>query len=207
MAVSFLCNEMNSRVLTTLTLTILVPAAAMSFSPQENPNGVRWGSVSSEAWTGSAQTNPSGVTTHLAATFDPSIDTINANNVVGHIGLLDPIPGVAEPTPTVPPMPTDTPILPVTSTPTPGKTESPTPSQMPTEIPLPTDTPTVIATVTETPEHQCGSYDLNGDGQVDSQDLLLLIRFVRDTDLCGDFNDDGQVNQEDIFLLGQNWNP
>lgn len=102
---------------------------------------------------------------------------------------------VAEPTATntaAPPTPTNTPC------------DGPCPTDTPTNTPPPaTDTPTP----TDTPEQQMG--DVNGDGQVNSQDALWVLWYVAEIvdevpfPAVSDVNEDGVINALDATLILQ----
>ncbi|MCA9428607.1 MAG: hypothetical protein KC994_26250, partial [Candidatus Omnitrophica bacterium] len=86
----------------------------------------------------------------------------------------------------------------VEATMTPTNTETPTAT--------PTNTPT--ATPSETPcDIGDDDFDLNGDNEVNAEDLLELIEAMANdsTDPKYDFNCDGKVNDRDSSLFATKW--
>lgn len=67
----------------------------------------------------------------------------------------------------------------------------------------PTETPTARPTMTPTPEEV--PFDLNNDGAVNTQDLLILISLFKTINIQGDFNNDGIVDSEDFFIFCSHW--
>ena len=49
-------------------------------------------------------------------------------------------------------------------------------------------------------------YDLNGDDEQDSEDLLLLIGDFHRANLRSDFNCDGIVSYDDLLMFSRGWN-
>jgi hypothetical protein len=106
-----------------------------------------------------------------------------------------------------------------THTPTPTPTSTPTPTATPTHTPTPTQTPTQTptgtptSTVTETPTPTSTSCvgDVNGDGKVDVEDIMLVAgcwRCKADDDCYiedYDLNEDGVINIVDIMLVTAHW--
>jgi hypothetical protein len=197
------------------TLILSLASEAVAFNPQQNPNGIRWQSASSEAWSGSAQTGGSGDRARLAGTYDGGPDTVNPQGVTGYFGLLDPIlaPVTVTPTPSPTglsptPTPTETPTASPTFSPTaltPTNTATPTPT-MPTSTATasPTLTPTTL-TATPTCFITDQDYDLNGDNRVSVEDLLLFIQAMEKGTGAVDFNCDGLTDADDLFLMSQKW--
>jgi len=212
-------------------LGFLISAEAKAFHPQQNPNGIRWQSSSSETWSGSAQANSRGDRAELAGTYDTAADTSNALGIAGYFGLFDAIVPPATPNPTltqtpgdtVTPMPSPTGFLPTPTTteapsapPTPSATglpatSTPTPAGViPTPSPTvsPTQTPAVTQpTPTATPS--CfitdRDYDLSGDGRVNIDDVILFIHAMRQKANEADFNCDGSTDAGDLFLMARKW--
>ncbi|HNT37057.1 MAG TPA: GC-type dockerin domain-anchored protein, partial [bacterium] len=94
---------------------------------------------------------------------------------------------------------------------TPTNTPTTTPTDMPitetptlTPIDTPTDTP-VSETPTDTPTWALSLYDLNSDGAVDAEDLLLVIDLFGTINIQADFNNDGIVDERDLFLFSTHW--
>ena len=111
------------------------------------------------------------------------------------------------PTSTVTPTSTSTLTPTNTSTPTETPTETMTPTVTSTETPTDTKTPTETATETptatptETP-FQLG--DMDGDLDVDSIDLIGVIRMMKENAEC-DLNGDQKSNYRDIFIFSNEW--
>jgi len=186
-----------STLVVVLTWGAFVPAAA-AFAPQQNGNGVSWVSASAEAWSGSGQVGPSGATVHLAGAFDSSVDTTNGSGAVAYIGLLDPISGIEEETPTpTPEGGVDTPTP--TFTPD-GGADTPTPTPTggePGETPTPTECHVAV---------EDSDYNLDGINGIDARDLLLLIEAI-DAGVGNpyDLNCDGATNDLDLIQFCRVW--
>lgn len=109
--------------------------------------------------------------------------------------------------------PTATPTVPIptsTSTTTPTATGTVTPTVTSTITQTATATRTATRTSTPspsvTPTPTCiAHYDLNRDGIVDAGDLLLLLSYIRNNDLQGDFNCDGKTDYLDLLLFSRQW--
>lgn len=112
-------------------------------------------------------------------------------------------------TPTLTDPPTQTPSETPTSSPSftptdsPSSTPSETPSRTPSNTPTSTDSPTF--TPSATPTSDASRFDLNGDGEVDVRDLLILVHSFDTDNEQADFNDDGVVDSKDLFLFCQHW--
>ena len=96
---------------------------------------------------------------------------------------------------------------PNTPTPTPTITQTPTPTPTPTATPTPL--PTATPTVTPTP---CALFgDLDGNGQVDVTDLMLVSSRWHtsvgdpDYDPTCDLDNDGDIDVVDIMLVSAHW--
>lgn len=205
------------------TLVLLLSSEAGAFHPQQNPDGIRWQSSSSETWSGGVQTSGSGNQAQLAGAYDGGADAVNPQGVAGYFGLLGPIVAPATPSPTS----TRTPGATLTPTPSPTRTQpTPTPTEAPTASPTvsptglyPTNTSTPTETVptstptgtlpTPTSTASCsitdGDYDLSGDGRVSADDLILLIRAIREESGEADLNCDGLSDAVDLFLMARKW--
>jgi hypothetical protein len=183
------------------TLILSFARETVAFNPQENPNGIRWQSSSSEAWSGTTQSDGSGNRAQLAGAYDGSPDTVNPQGVTGYLGLLDPIFAPITVTPTPSPTglsPTPTSTASPSASPTPTSTATALPTLTPTEGP-PTLTATPTCFITDE------DYDLNGDNQVGAEDLLLFIQAMERGTGTVDFNCDGSTDVDDLFLMSQKW--
>ena len=71
----------------------------------------------------------------------------------------------------------------------------------------PTDTPMGMATFTptDTPTEGVISADFDESGQVDSVDLLMLLRNLESQDMRYDLNLDGEINWKDLMVFTQWW--
>lgn len=123
----------------------------------------------------------------------------------------------ASATPTDTPTPTPTPSPTATATAVPTDTPTPTPSSTPrptlTATPTSTSTFTPTATATPpptltpvaTPTTPTACADVNGDGQVTIQDVLLVAQHMgaRRYDPRYDLNHDGTINALDLLLVAR----
>jgi len=119
-------------------------------------------------------------------------------------------------TPTATRTPTHTPTL--TRTPTPSRTPTPFPASTPTALftATPTSTPTATASPTQTdtptPAQFCG--DANGDGRIDIEDVIYILRLSVDLPVelangmtleemrqTADVNGDGKIMANDAILI------
>ncbi len=163
-------------VVVSAVLGLLSGLAATAFTPSTNSKGVTWVSESAEGWSGAALSNNTGAILHLAGAFDSSPDATNHAGVTAHLGLLDPVP-----------------TLPVTPT------------------PVRTSTPTRTATrgTTSTPTSTCpvdeSSFDLDGDGQVNARDLIVLLTSIKAGTNLHDLNCDGVTDEADLQAFSVKW--
>jgi CotH kinase protein/Lamin Tail Domain/Right handed beta helix region/Dockerin type I domain len=93
--------------------------------------------------------------------------------------------------------------IPVSPTPTPTLTSTPTPTLTASYTPTATATPSPTATWTATPTSIFPDY--NEDGIVDGSDLLMLMEGIELGELQYDLNGDGRVSQEDLLLFSMYW--
>ena len=100
-------------------------------------------------------------------------------------------------TPTNTSQPTNTPTI------TPTFTPSSTPTRTPTSTP--TNTVTMTATITPTATSTPAVPDFNGDGSVDTEDLLELLNAFSTNDVAYDLNNDGRVDDEDLLIFSYWW--
>ncbi len=111
-----------------------------------------------------------------------------------------------EPTPEPTLEPTPVPTLEPTPEPTPEPPPAPTPEPTPEPTLEPTPEPTLEPTPEPTEEPVMG--DVSGDGVIDSEDALLILRaamglveLTPEQEALADFNGDGTVNSEDALLV------
>lgn len=145
--------------------------------------------------------------------------TVPAGGSLTFSHLTEFSPSDATPTPTATATPTPTPTSTLTPTPTatstPLSTETPTATASPTatstppptNTPVPTDTPTPSATLTPlaTPTTPTACADVNGDGRVTIQDVLLVVQHMgpRRYDPRYDLNHDGRIDRADLMLVAR----
>ncbi len=103
------------------------------------------------------------------------------------------------------PTPTETPTFTPTHTPTPTSTFTPTPTFTPTNTPTQTPTQTPTPTPTETPI-PLPIADVNGDGNVDANDVFYYIRLWKNSaedHPNADFFQDasGRINAKDLLIF------
>lgn len=195
-----------------LALILSFASETVAFNAQENPNGIRWQSSSSETWSGSAQTDGSGNRAQLAGTCDGAPDAVNPQGVTAYFGLLDPIRAPVTVTPT--PSPTGL-------SPTPTRTETPTesPTFSPTDlVPTTTATPTMptstatasptltptegVPTLAATPTPTMATSTATASPTLTPTTLTATPTcFITDQDY--DLSGDNKVSAEDMFLLIQ----
>lgn len=156
-------------------------------------------SCSATRCTGNLTTNPLLDTSYKPTAGSPVINAgykLNAptTDYLGQARDANPDIGAIEygGTTTNTPTPTSTP----TRTPTPTPTKTPTPTATKTPTPTPTPSPTNTPTPTPTPS----PYDLNGDRQVTSTDMQILLQRYG-TNAAGNFNTDQVINIIDMAYI------
>ena len=86
-----------------------------------------------------------------------------------------------------------------TDTPTGTLVATDTPTETPTGTLVATDTPTATGIVTTIVP------DFDNNGVVDSIDLLMLLRRIGTKEQDYDLNGDGEVDYEDVMIFSQWW--
>jgi Dockerin type I domain len=94
-----------------------------------------------------------------------------------------------------------------TPTATPTATDTPVGTPSPTATPTPTGTVTPVYTLTPTPTPTgcTPNYDLNQDGMINAQDMLILLDAMKHDAPMHDFNCDGKMDALDLMLMGMHW--
>ncbi|MBI3942636.1 MAG: S8 family serine peptidase [Chloroflexi bacterium] len=179
------------------------PTATLTTSSTETPSVTpTWSPTPSATETATATTSPTDSPTP-SATSKPVITETFTTTPSSTPSAT------ATPTYTASPEPSSTQTPSVTVTPSTTATETGTPTEPPTATATSTATSTVTPTATTPGEMPC--YDLNQDGAVGEEDVLLIVSqwssspanplYNSDYDLNGD----GSVNIQDIMLVAAQW--